>query len=203
MDRLILQMSVILRAVLHCGRTTTTRQRCFSSTASWRPPTVPTLGAIGRTTRRGGGKLHSLWRAGAHLMGGVTYRDMAAVWPGSDSDYAAPMGELHVEIARLKDEPGNDLLAHGGATFAQALTRSGRRHVRASAHAVWPGRRIPPDDPPGGARNRSRAVRGPTCTPPSRPGRGQDLRDRGRRPRLPSPPTRSAVALRAKVGRLT
>jgi len=52
------------------------------------------------------------------------------------------MGELHVEIARLKDEPGNDLLAHGGATFAQALTRSGRRHVRASAHAVWPGRRI-------------------------------------------------------------
>jgi hypothetical protein len=76
-------------------------------------------------------------------MGGVTYRDMAAVWPGSDSDYAAPMGELHVEIARLKDEPGNDLLAHR------------RRHVRASAHTVWPAPR---------SRKRSRGLAWSTNT---------------------------------------
>lgn len=30
-------------------------------------------------------------------------------------------GDLAQEIARLKDEPGNDIVAHGGASFAQAL----------------------------------------------------------------------------------
>jgi len=35
-------------------------------------------------------KLDSLWNAGAHLMGRVTYEDMASVWPSSSSDYAAP-----------------------------------------------------------------------------------------------------------------
>lgn len=94
-------------------------------------------------------KLDSLWRAGAHLMGSVTYEQMAAVWPTSGSNYAAPMndipkvvfsktlqaadwsdsriarGDLHEDIAQLKAERGNDLIAHGGATFAQALSRSG------------------------------------------------------------------------------
>jgi dihydrofolate reductase len=82
-------------------------------------------------------------------MGRVTYEEMAATWPTSQSDYARPMneipkvvfsktleradwpetriarGDLSEEIARLKREPGNDLIAYGGATFAQALSRHG------------------------------------------------------------------------------
>jgi dihydrofolate reductase len=93
--------------------------------------------------------VENLRQAGAHLMGGVTYRDMAAHWPGSTEPYAAPMneipkivfsgslteadwaetrivsGDLGQEIARLKQEPGRDLLAHGGARFAQSLVRTG------------------------------------------------------------------------------
>src|SRR2546422_11022790 len=34
-------------------------------------------------------------------------------------------GDLSEEIKGLKREPGNDLIAHGGATFAQALSRLG------------------------------------------------------------------------------
>src|SRR6266516_1059574 len=93
--------------------------------------------------------LDSVWAAGAHLMGRVTYEEMAAHWPTSTSEYARPMneipkvvfsktlqhadwpetriarGNLHEEIGRLKREPGNDLIAYGGATFDQALTRRG------------------------------------------------------------------------------
>jgi hypothetical protein len=39
-------------------------------------------------------KLESIWGAGAHLMGRVTYEDMVAVWPTSTSDYAQPMNEI-------------------------------------------------------------------------------------------------------------
>jgi dihydrofolate reductase len=94
-------------------------------------------------------KLDSLHNAGAHLMGRVTYEQMAAVWPTSSSEYAAPMneipkvvfskslktadwpesriarGDLAEEIARIKRQPGNDVIAHGGATFARALCRLG------------------------------------------------------------------------------
>jgi dihydrofolate reductase len=93
--------------------------------------------------------LDSVWAAGAHLMGRVTYEEMASFWPTSTSDYARPMneipkvvfsktlqhadwpetriarGELGEEIERLKREPGNDLIAYGGATFDQALSRLG------------------------------------------------------------------------------
>jgi dihydrofolate reductase len=92
-------------------------------------------------------KLDSVVRAGAHLMGRVTYEEMAAYWPTSSSEYARPMndipkvvfsksleradwpetrivrGDLREEIARLKREPGDDLIAHGGASFAQSLSR--------------------------------------------------------------------------------
>jgi dihydrofolate reductase len=34
-------------------------------------------------------------------------------------------GDLAAEIARLKEEPGKDLLAHGGARFARSLVASG------------------------------------------------------------------------------
>jgi dihydrofolate reductase len=94
-------------------------------------------------------KLDSVWGAGAHLMGRRTYGDMAAAWPHSSSDYAAPMneipkvvfsktlkradwpesqiaaGQLADEIARLKAQEGGYLLAHGGAKFAQAPSREG------------------------------------------------------------------------------
>src|SRR5437870_10585899 len=93
--------------------------------------------------------LDSVWAAGAHLMGRVTYEEMAAFWPTSKSEYARPMneipkvvfsttlqqadwpetriarGDVGEEIGRLKREPGNDLIAYGGATFAQALSRLG------------------------------------------------------------------------------
>src|SRR5437016_3111600 len=93
--------------------------------------------------------LDSVWAAGAHLMGRVTYEEMAAHWPMSTSEYARPMneipkvvfsktlqhadwhetsiarGDLREEIERLKREPRNDLIAYGGATFDQALTRLG------------------------------------------------------------------------------
>jgi dihydrofolate reductase len=93
--------------------------------------------------------LDSVWNAGAHLMGRVTYEEMSSIWPTSSSDFAAPMneipkvvfsktlkhaawpetrvasGDLAVEIERLKQEPGKDLIAYGGATLDQALTRLG------------------------------------------------------------------------------
>jgi dihydrofolate reductase len=84
-----------------------------------------------------------------HLMGRATYEEMAEFWPVSDDPYAAPMneipkvvfsstleradwpdsriarGDLAEEIAELKREPGKDMIAWGGATFAQSLTRLG------------------------------------------------------------------------------
>lgn len=87
--------------------------------------------------------------AGAHLMGRVTYEAMAGFWPKSTHPYAAPMneipkvvfsntlgradwgetrivrGDFAEQIARLKREPGKDLMAHGGAAFVQSLSRDG------------------------------------------------------------------------------
>jgi dihydrofolate reductase len=81
--------------------------------------------------------------------GGVTYLDMAAHWPGSESAYAAPMnaipkvvfsktlqegawaetriagGHLDEEIEGSKARPGGYVIAYGGARFARALIRGG------------------------------------------------------------------------------
>lgn len=94
-------------------------------------------------------KLERITNVGAHLMGRVTYQEMAAHWPTSNHAYAAPMndipkvvfshtltkapwpqtrianGDLATEIAALKQEPGPDLIAWGGATFASALAANG------------------------------------------------------------------------------
>jgi dihydrofolate reductase len=94
-------------------------------------------------------KLAWLWEVGAHVMGRVTYEEMAAYWPSSTGAYAAPMneipkvvfsktldradwpdsrvarGDLAEEIASLKREPGKDIVAWGGAAFAQSLVRLG------------------------------------------------------------------------------
>lgn len=92
-------------------------------------------------------KLEQVRDAGAHVMGRVTYEAMAGYWPTSSHAYAAPMndipkivfsetldqgnwgdtqivrGDLAGQMARLKREPGKDLLVHGGATFVQSLAR--------------------------------------------------------------------------------
>jgi dihydrofolate reductase len=92
-------------------------------------------------------KLDWLRAAGLHLMGRRTYEEMSGFWPTSDDAYAAPMndipkvvfsttlttadwprstiarGDLADEIAALKREPGKDMIAWGGAAFAQSLSR--------------------------------------------------------------------------------
>ena len=94
-------------------------------------------------------KLDWLGQAGTHAMGRVTYSEMAAHWPTSTDEYAAPMndlpkvvfsktlesadwndsrvarGELAEEISDLRREPGGDIVAWGGASFVQALSRQG------------------------------------------------------------------------------
>jgi len=44
---------------------------------------------------------------------------------GTWQDAQVATGDLATEIMLLKQEPGNDILAHGGASFAQSLTALG------------------------------------------------------------------------------
>ena len=92
-------------------------------------------------------KVSSLRQAGTHIMGRVTYEQMARHWPDVTGDYAELMnnlpkvvfsktlptsrwagsriarGSLAEEIAALKSESGGEIMAHGGAAFVQALSR--------------------------------------------------------------------------------
>jgi dihydrofolate reductase len=94
-------------------------------------------------------KLDRIRRAGTHIMGRVTYQEMSSFWPTATGEYAGPMndipkvvfsttlteatwpestiarGDLAGEIAALKDQPGGEIIAWGGAGFAQALARAG------------------------------------------------------------------------------
>lgn len=94
-------------------------------------------------------KAASLREAGTHIMGRVTYQEMASVWPKETGVYAEVMnqipkvvfsttlasadwpesrivgGDLAEEIGRLKREDGGLILAHGGVTFVNALIRAG------------------------------------------------------------------------------
>lgn len=94
-------------------------------------------------------KLDRVRRAGTHIMGRVTYEEMAGHWPTSSDEYAAPMneipkvvfsktlaeatwpgssiarGDLEDEIATLRRQPGGEIIAWGGAGFAQSLSRAG------------------------------------------------------------------------------
>jgi dihydrofolate reductase len=94
-------------------------------------------------------KLDRIRRAGTHIMGRVTYEEMASFWPTSTDDYAAPMNEIPKvvfsktlqdaswpdssvasgaiadEVAKLRGQPGGEIIAWGGAGFAQALSREG------------------------------------------------------------------------------
>jgi dihydrofolate reductase len=93
-------------------------------------------------------KLAWVSEAGAHAMGRVTYEEMSGFWPTATGDYAKPMNEipkvvfsktltradwptttiasgpLEDEIAKLKAQPGGDVIVYGGFTLAQALTRA-------------------------------------------------------------------------------
>jgi dihydrofolate reductase len=90
-----------------------------------------------------------LRRAGTHIMGRVTYQEMAKAWPASTDPLAAPMndipkvvfsrtlpsadwpetriarGDTAEEITRLKQEPGGEIIAHGGIQFLRSLIRLG------------------------------------------------------------------------------
>jgi dihydrofolate reductase len=87
-------------------------------------------------------------RAGAHAMGRVTYEEMSGYWPTADHDFAEAMnaipkvvfsrtltradwptttiagGDLADEVAKLKDQPGGDVIVYGGFSLAQALSRA-------------------------------------------------------------------------------
>jgi dihydrofolate reductase len=87
-------------------------------------------------------------RAGTHAMGRQTYEDMAPHWQASTAPFATPMNEIPKAVfsstldeatwpettiyrdlaeglAQLKAQDGGPIIAHGGARFAQALTRLG------------------------------------------------------------------------------
>ena len=91
-----------------------------------------------------------LWEAGAFLMGRNTYEIMAGYWPTADHPSAKAMNEIPKvvfsrtlksadewretriasgdtaqEIAKLKAEPGKDLVAAGGTQFVHSLIKLG------------------------------------------------------------------------------
>ncbi|HEY3904780.1 MAG TPA: dihydrofolate reductase family protein [Streptosporangiaceae bacterium] len=94
-------------------------------------------------------KVASLQKVGTHIMGRVTYEQMAGYWPNATGEYADFMntlpkvvfsktltradwpgsriasGDLAEELAALRNEPGGEIMAHGGASFVQALSRHG------------------------------------------------------------------------------
>jgi dihydrofolate reductase len=94
-------------------------------------------------------KVASLGQVGTHIMGRVTYEEMAGYWPNASGEYAEFMntlpkvvfsttlpaagwagtriarGDLAEGIAALKEESGGEIMAHGGAAFVQALSRHG------------------------------------------------------------------------------
>ncbi len=93
--------------------------------------------------------LARLRQVGTHIMGRVTYLAFAEYWPSSTHVNAAPMndipkvvfsrtlreaswpkttiaaGDTEAEVAKLKAEPGGDILAHGGTSFARSLIQLG------------------------------------------------------------------------------
>jgi dihydrofolate reductase len=90
-----------------------------------------------------------LSRAGTHIMGRKTYLDMSQHWPSRSGPTADLMnsvpkvvfsrtlehadwpesriagGDTAEEIAKLKEEPGGEIVAHGGFSFTQSLVKLG------------------------------------------------------------------------------
>ena len=89
----------------------------------------------------------SLQGAGTHIMGRNTFLDMSAYWPTATGPIADAMnsipkvvfstsldhtdwteseiasGDTAEEIARLKAQPGDEIIAHGGFRFTQSLVQ--------------------------------------------------------------------------------
>lgn len=60
------------------------------------------------------------------------------------TDPVVAVGTIEEEIGRLKAQPGKDILAHGGASFAQSLARSGLiDEYRLLMHPIALGRGLP------------------------------------------------------------
>jgi dihydrofolate reductase len=98
-------------------------------------------------------KMDELFAAGALLLGRVTYQGFAKAWPSmkDDEGFADKMnnlrkyvvsstlkdadatwnntkvirGDVAKEVAKLKAQPGGDLLVYGSSTLAHALTEHG------------------------------------------------------------------------------
>jgi len=73
-------------------------------------------------------------------------KNRAAVSPAAftAADTKVAGGDLAEEIARLKQQPGKDILAHGGASFAQSLAKLGLiDEYRLVTHPVVLGRGLP------------------------------------------------------------
>lgn len=71
-------------------------------------------------------------------------RDDAAAALETWTSARVARGDLSDEIARLKQEPGGDILAHGGASFAQSLVAEGLcDEFRLLIHPVVLGRGLP------------------------------------------------------------
>src|SRR4029077_13232153 len=92
-------------------------------------------------------KVDRLHEIGLHVMGRVTYKQMATHWPTAQGVYAPFMndipkavfsktlvraewpdsriirGDQADEITSLKEESAKDIMVHGGARFVQALSR--------------------------------------------------------------------------------
>jgi dihydrofolate reductase len=93
--------------------------------------------------------IETLSRAGTHIMGRATFLDMAHHWPSRSGPTADLMnsvpkvvfshtlqhadwpesriagGDTGDEIAKLKEEPGGEIVAHGGFSFTQSLVKLG------------------------------------------------------------------------------
>jgi dihydrofolate reductase len=105
------------------------------------------VGAAAEPTELKRWKLDRISKAGTHAMGRVVYQEMASFWPTSKDPYAAPMndipkvvfsktlktaewsestiasGDLAKEIAALRRQHGGEIIAWGGANFAQSMSR--------------------------------------------------------------------------------
>ena len=109
--------------------------------------------------------LESVSAAGAHLMGRVTYEEMAAFWPTSDERFRT--ADERDPESRLLEDPASWRLGRDArrrrrprrgdrasqARAGQRPDRVRRRRLGPGAFTARAGRRVPADGPPGGTRH--------------------------------------------------